>query len=340
MNQKREITLITFGVVLLFLISACGGGVDIIGGVPTTPFLGGSQGLEIDFLAGSPPKEVTDTGFPFKAIVTLKNIGEFDLTATQVEVDLIGFLSTDFGVAQTDAQTKLEDRNPDEELTSRKRDSEGNIIEPIESFVEFPGSGTDNFDFGSSIVGNTIFIFRADVCYTYQTKVVSEICVLENMVDVADDAICDPSESKSVFSSGSPIGVTSFRQNVAGTDRIQFSFDLAHSGSGNVFEPSTPVDCPKDITQRRTKEDQVKVTVDTGLTPGTLNCVGLSDIIVSPTTATQEGVVRLINGKRTITCTQTLDDPRTDFKRNVDITIDFNYFDSTDQEVLVKHLIS
>jgi len=335
MSKKRRVTLIAFGVVLLFLISACGGTGDVIGGAPTTPFLGGSQGLEIEFLGGNPPEEVTDTGFPFKAIVTLKNNGEFDLRLDQVEVDLIGFLSTDFGVTQADALTKLQDRNPDSELTSRKRDSEGNIIEPVESFVEFPGTGADDFNFGSSIAGNTVFIFRADVCYVYQTKGVSELCVLENLVDVADDAICDPSESKSVFSSGSPLGVTSFRQNVAGTDRIQFSFDVVHSGSGGVFDPDTPVNCPKDITQRRNNEDKVKVTVNTGI--DNLNCIGLDSC---GSGSVQCGNIRLVNGKRTITCTQTLGASRTDFRRNVDITVDFNYLDSTDQEVLVKHLIS
>lgn len=342
MKQKRDVTLITFGVVLLFLISACDGGGDIIGGAPTTPFLGGSQGLTIDFLEGSPPDEVTDGGtFPFQALINLKNEGEHDLAANKVQVDLIGFLPSDFGV--TDPAV-LEDRIPDGALTARKRDSEGNIIEPVESFVTFPTT-TTNFNFGGSVVGNTVFIFRTDVCYLYQTDAVAEICVLENLVDVADDAICDPSSSKSAFSSGSPLGVTSFRQNVAGTDRIQFSFDIVHSGSGNIFEPtdfsdSAVDDCPKNPTQRRTKEDNIKVTVDTGLVAATnpLNCVGLVDT-PSVTTASQTGTVRLVNGRRTVTCTQTLASDRTDFKRNVDITLDFNYLDSTDQEVLVKHLI-
>ncbi|MCH8067174.1 MAG: hypothetical protein IIC69_01170 [Nanoarchaeota archaeon] len=336
MKQKRDITLIAFGVVLLFLISACEGGGDVIGGAPTTPFLEGSQGLVIAFLEGSPPEEVTDGDtFPFQVIVTLKNEGEHKFGAlSDIKIDLIGFAPSDFRSDPTDfTDADLQDISPTEIPTPRERDSEGNIIEGIETFIEFPKTGV-NFNFKDSLAGNTVFIFRADVCYKYNTTAVSEICVLENLVDVSDDSICDPSETKRVFSSGSPVGVTAFRQNVAGTDKIQFSFDIMHSGSGDVFDPATAANCPKDPSTRRANEDDVRVEVDTGLTT-TLNCGGLIAVGTK-----QIGTVKLVNGKRTITCTQDLADPRTDFIKSVDITVDFNYLDNVDKEILVKHLIS
>jgi len=343
MNQKRRVIYIPFGVVLLFLISACDGGGDVIGGTPTTPFLGGSQGLEISFLEGSPPAEVTDGNtFDFQALVKLKNNGEHEFgdasgtpaVVEDIKVSLIGFAPTDFKSGDNDfTPADLINKNPTDKPTARKRDSEGNIIEPTEIFVEFPKTN-ENFKFKESLVGNTIFIFRADVCYLYQTKVVSEICVLTNQIDVTDNAICNPSGSKAVFSSGSPIGVTGFRQSVIGTDKIQLSFDIVHQGSGDVFDPTTVADCPKDPTNRRNKVDEIRVTVKTGLAANKLKCVGLTD------TATQSSeVIKLVNGKRTITCTQELDTGRNDFKKTVDITIDFNYLDSTDKEILVKHLI-
>jgi len=331
MNQKRRVVFIPMGIVLLFLIAACdGGGGDAIGGAPTTPFLGGSQGLVIEFLEGSPPDEVTDGNtFPFQAVVSLRNEGEFDLITSDVKVSLIGFLPSDFGANPTDLVNQPPEQNP----TSRKRDSEGNIIEPVETFRTFP-SPLVFFNFASTLAGNTAFIFRADVCYKYQTDVVSEICVLENLINVADDAICDPSESKSVFSSGSPVKVTSFRQSVAGKDRIQFSFDIDHSGSGNVFDLSTFADCPKDSTQRRLKEDFVNVVVNTGL--GIPQC----GLLINCGGNTACGNVKLVNGKRTITCTQNLAASRTDFIKNIDITLKFNYLDNVDKEVLVKHIVS
>jgi hypothetical protein len=210
----------------LLFIAGCKGGGDTPGGAPTTPFLGGSQGLVMGFLEGSPPDEVTDGNrFPFNVIVKLKNLGEydFDLKKEQVKVSLAGFLPDDF---KSDVPTDpnyfvrgdLIDRHPEEYPSPKQRDSEGNIIEAIETIVTFP---TENkyFRYKEEVAGNTNFVFMATVCYKYQTKAVSEICILKDMIDVADDAICDPSESKAVFSSGSPIGVTSFRQNVVGKDK-------------------------------------------------------------------------------------------------------------------------
>ena len=49
--------------------------------------------------------------------------------------------------------------------------------------------------------------------------------------------------------------------------------------------------------------------------------------------------ITLVNDRRTVTCTQELDPGRNDFETNVDITVDFNYRDDDEQEVLVKHLI-
>jgi hypothetical protein len=94
--------------------------------------------------------------------------------------------------------------------------------------------------------------------------------------------------------------------------------------------------CPDSPTARRTKEDRIKVTVNTGLTDGTLTCVGLPTAGSTP--AIKTGSVKLVNGKRTITCKQDLSGNNIDFKRNVDITLDFNYQDSKSINVLVKHL--
>jgi len=353
MIQKRRVIYIAYGVVLLFLIAACNGGGDVIGGAPTTPFLGGSQGLEISFLEGTPPAEVTDGDtFDFQALVSLKNNGEHEFAdpsgtpavVGDIKVSLIGFSPNDFrsSAAPGDAgdfdPSDLTDVNPADTPTAKKRDSEGNIIEPTEIFIEFPKTGK-NFKFKSTLAGNTVFIFRADVCYKYQTIAVSEMCVLANQIDVADNAICDPSGSKATFSSGSPVQISGFRQNVVGKDKIQLVFEIVHQGGGNVFDPTVAADCPKDPTNRRNKEKEVRVDVQTGIgTTAQLKCVGLttaasgSDIVAS-------GIVKLINGRRTVTCTQELDDGRTDFKRNVDINVTFNYLDSTDKEVLVKHLI-
>ena len=333
--QKKHITLIVFGVILSLFIAGCGGG-EVTGGDSTTPFLEGTQGLEIGFLQGSPPKEISDITFPFDVVVSLKNQGEHDVVTADVRVDLMGILPSDFGTENV----KLTNVHPDADLTSRKKDSEGNVIDAVEAYATFPKEGTKLQLQSNIISGNVNFVFRADVCYTYKTKATSQICVLKNLVSVADDAICSPTESKSIFSSGSPIEITSFRQSVVGEDKIQFSFDIVHSGFGNIFEPKTPTDtvgCPKDSSTRRSEEDKVKITIKTGIATDALKCSGIGSVTTG-TLADKE--IKLVNGKRTMTCTQDLpaSSDRNDYEKSVDIIVDFNYLDKIDQTVLAKHI--
>ena len=327
MKQKRDVRFIVLGAVILLFIAGCEGddGGTTTGGVPRDPFLGGTDGLEIEFEEGAPPEEVTDGGeYPFQAVVRLKNVGEYGIKEKNAKVNLIGFSPTDFDSEFSKLKVVVADA-----LTARQRDSEGNIIEPVEVFVTFPTTG--EFNFKNPIAGNTPFIFRADVCYKYQTKVVSEICILKN---VGDDAICEPSAPKRVFSSGSPLQVTSFRQIPGGKDKVRFSFDIVHSGSGDIFDGANPALCQK---ANRVAKEIVDVTVDTGIgVNGSLVCIGLDEW---QRAGVDRGSVKLIDGRRTITCTQNVSSIQNDLKKVVDITLDFNYLDNVDQEVLVKHLI-
>ncbi|MBN4049101.1 hypothetical protein JYT91_00620 [archaeon AH-315-M20] len=327
----KQFTTIIISVITLLILAGCkgGGGGEATGSAPKTPFLGGTNGLDIELLQESPPEEVTDGGtFPFQAVVILKNEGEFDLKRGDVKVDLIGILPEDFGVSSDD----LRDKRPEDDLSPKIRDAEGSIQDPIVTEVTFPDVDSF-FNFERSVTGNTIFIFRADVCYKYQTKALSRICVLRDLINVDNDDVCDPSESKKVFSSSSPVRISSFKQTVTGKDKISFSFDVVHSGSGEVFKEgdatSLPADCPKDSRARREKENKVLINVDTGLP--NVRCIGLSD--------GKSGFITLVNNKRTVTCHQELDPGRNDFETNVDITLDFNYRDDVEREVLVKHLI-
>jgi len=350
MRQKKQVMLIALGIVLIFLISACGSGGEVIS--RDSPYIGGSDGIKIDFLKDAPPNEITDGNvdgrkiFPFSVVMSVVNEGEFPIERVeQIRVDLKGFLPEDFGVRKQDITNQMPEGVP----TPRVKDSEGNIIEPVETFVTIPSSGELGL---TRISANTEFLFRADVCYEYGTNVVSKICILENMISPPDDALCDPRGEKKVFSSSSPVKVTSFRQTVAGVDKIQFSFDIVHTGNGKVFRVVPPLTgstgiptqgCPSGLADRRTQENEVLVTVKTGLgTPGnvlgqnpSLECVGPFTNAEGAST----GFVKIVNNKRTITCTQQISNS-IDLERNVEIELRFNYLDSVDKRILAKHLIS
>jgi len=320
MDKKIVFALITIS---LFLIGGCTGG---DGGTVTTPFLGGTTGLFIDFIEGNPPEEIYDGGsFGFDVLVSLRNDGETEIDQDDVKVSLFGIRPEDFD----SSNDELIDQYPEEDLIGRSRDSEGNIIEGIPIYVKFPQGEEEHLNYHEKLVGDRKeFTVRANVCYKYQTKAMAQYCVLRNLIDVRNDAICDPSESKTIYSSGAPVQLSNFRQGVAGQDKIRFTFDVLHRGNGYVFEYGEgggDVNCHYgDPGARRRKEDRVYVKVEPGM--GSIECSGLQG---------QSGFVRLVNGKATVICTLDLSPDRSDFEKELEVTLDYIYEDDRDVNFVV-----
>jgi len=338
MNKRYGIIVLLSALVLV--LSACNQSGAATGGAPRTPFIGGTSGILIDFERDSPPPEVTDDeSFGFTAIVRLKNDGEFKVPKDNIKVNLVGFDPADFGQTFDD----IRDAEPDDDLESKKRDAEGNIVDGTTTFVEFPKSGSDFVP--TKFPGNTPFTFRAQVCYNYETQAVTKLCILRDMINIRDDSICTPSgvgtSSRVVYSSSGPLQVANFRQTVVGKDRISFSFDVVLNGNVDIFwsqderTPSSGFDsaCPRAARQRREVESQVGIEItEIPVDPifSNLKCGGLDGDNI--------GVVKMINGKRTIVCTVDLVQDRLDLEKNVGVRLQYNVLDNDEVEVLVKHL--
>ena len=325
--KHSRIFFASLSIMVLFL-AACGSGSNA-GGASRNPFLGGNKGLSLEFERGSPPDEIYDRGTtPFNAIVKMKNEGEFDIRKDQVKVALLGILPQDFAATPDELNDKL----PADDLTSTKKNAEGDRVEGTTTFVTFP-SDAEAFNFPGVLNGNQEYKLRADVCYFYQTKAVTTLCVLRDLITTDEDALCDPSTTKTVHVSGGPIGVGNLRQDVVGKDKIGFTFDITETGQGFVFKAGAAdapdAHCPKDASERRAKEDRVLVTVNTGL-PG-IRCSGLD--------GGSTGHITMVNGKRTVTCTQDVDAGRNDFEKPIEIALEYNYNDMVEKALLVKHLI-
>lgn len=319
-------TLLVMFVIGLFFIAGCEGGGTSEGG-GGAPFLGGTTAVSIEFVEGSPPDEVTDgSTFDFDVLVSLRNDGEFDIDKEDIKVSLFGIRAEDFG----SYNEQLTNQIPEDDLIGRDRDTEGNILEGAPVYVEFPGEEGDSLNYVGKLVGDRKeFTFRADVCYLYQTTGMAQFCVLRDLINVRDDSLCDPSESKNVYSSGAPVQLSNFKQSVIGKDKIGFSFDIVHRGNGDVFKyENKAADCPSDSSERRRSMNKVMVTVDPGM--GSISCSGLEG---------GSDFVTLVNGKRSISCTLGLDADRSDYEKELRITLDYNYEDDKDTRVLVKHLL-
>ena len=329
-------------VILVLLISSCKKSGASTGTAPRTPFIGGTAGVTITFEKDSPPPEVTDdSSFAFNAIISLKNDGEFKVNKNDMRVNLVGFDPADFGRDFSD----LRDVQPQDDLLAKRRDSEGTILDGTTTYATFPRSG-DSF-VPKKFSGNTEFTFRSDVCYAYRTEANTKLCILRDMINVRDNSICRPSgtgtSGRVIYSSSAPVQVTNFRQSVIGKDKMSFTFDIVLSGNVDIFwskdkrTPSSGFDvaCPRDPRTRREIENNVGVEItEIAGDPiiSNLKCGGLDSDSV--------GTVRLVNGKRTITCTADLIQDRVDLEKTLGVHLLYNVLDNKETKVLIKHLAS
>jgi hypothetical protein len=166
------------------------------------------------------------------------------------------------------------------------------------------------------------------------------------MINIRDDSICRPSgvgtTGRVIYSSSAPVQVTNFRQSVIGKDRISFSFDIVLTGNVDIFwdrlsaiTPASGFDaaCPRDARVRRERESNVQVEItEIPVDPVVQNiqCGGLDGGTI--------GVVKLVNNRRTITCTADLVQDRLDLEKTMGIILKYNVLDNRETKVLVKHL--
>lgn len=342
--MNKRYCVIALLVCLILLVSACKRSGVSTGSAPRTPFIGGTAGLTINFEKDSPPPEVTDDeSFSFNAIVKLKNDGEAKIDRNDIRLKLVGFDPSDFG----SDFLLVKEVKPDDTLEPKKRDAEGNIVDGTTTFATFPEGGAGANFVPKKFSGNTEFTFRADVCYNYKTEANAKLCILKDMLNIRDDSICRPTavgtSGRTIFSSSAPVQVTNFRQSVIGKDKISFSFDIVLSGNIDIFEskdrktPSSGFDvaCPREARARREVENSVFVEIREIVT---------DPIIINPKCGGLDGgttgVVRLVSGRRTITCTADLVQDRLDLEKVMGINLQYNVLDNKETRVLVKHLES
>ncbi|MBS3128316.1 hypothetical protein J4410_04180 [Candidatus Woesearchaeota archaeon] len=310
---------------LVIFLAACGSSDDGKQVSRQNPFLGGTNGVMIEYVQNSPPSEVYDGGdSPFNIVLKLKNRGEYFIPKDKVYVELAGFAPEAFGL--TPAAMRV---SPQEDLIATTVDSEGTKIEGNEVYIEFENLNHEDPITGATFTYPTI---RADVCYQYGTVAQSILCSREDLVQPQGEGVCSLSEDKVVFNSAAPVQITRLRQNPMAKDKIGFQFDVQHLGidaQGKVFELGTA--CEETF---RTYEDKVMVRVTTDR-PG-LYCSGLIETGTTTSTGTIEGAVNLYGGKKMVQCTQVIQNPG-DFEFPVTIELEYDYQNTVKTSLVVKH---
>ena len=297
--------------VLLLLVIGCKG--QAVAPGVGVPFIGGTDGLSIEYIPDSPPPEVFDEGdFPFDVVVKVQNQGEYLVASNDAVVKVSGILPSEFS---TSASALTE--NPGEDLLPKRKDSDGNIIPSNPVFVEFTG-----LNHVTPIVGAAqTFPIRAEICYAYGTLANTLLCSRENILVPEKNGICDVDAQKTVYNSGAPVQITSLRESPRAANKIGFTFKVAHVGDGKLFERGSV--CVDD----RTLKDRVYVEVSSGL-PG-LSCTGLGG------GGDASGSATLFGGEKIITCTQNIPSPA-DFEFPIVIEVTYDYEEGVQTSIIVK----
>lgn len=279
------------------------------------PFIGGTEGITMEYLQDAPPAEVFDGGdFPFDIVVKLQNKGEWLIPAANAVITISGILPAEFQKTEASMQ-----QNPTEDLLAMRKDAEGNIIKSNPVFVEFTG-----FNHATSIAGATqTFPLRATACYAYGTLGNALLCSRKNILAPAANGVCLIDEDKQVFNSGAPVQVTSLREDPRAPNKIGFTFKVQYQGEGKIYERGSV--CLDD----RAVKDKVFVDVKTGL-PG-LRCTGLTQ------GGEASGFITLFGGEKIITCTQQIPS-QSDFKFPVVIELTYDFEEDIQTDITVKSI--
>ena len=280
-------------------------------------FIGGTSGLDISFLSNLPPSEVFDTDNPFSISVKVENKGEYNIEREEdIDISISGIRPEDFGVSSSELSA-----NSPEPLEGVRIDAEGNVVSGDYETVDFP-----EMKYASTVSGTLTFPIRANVCYEYGTNAQGQLCIRKDLRGVTGEAsVCDPNREVPAENSGAPVQILNIRQNVAGSNKIDFFFTIRKVGAvaDTLYKKGT--NCDTALANR----DIVYVDVqDTGL--GTLTCSGLKD-----GTATS-GYVTLFNNEREVRCSQTITSPE-DIITPLKVSLTYGYKQFVDTQLKVKH---
>ena len=303
-----------YAMVVMFLLLLVGCAQEEIGISKTTPFVGGTNSLDLNFVAGEPPEEALDQDqLPFVVTVSVENEGEWEVAMGDVTIGLRGFRPADFNNPPIL-------KNPEEDLLRTYIDTDGNIIPGTFTHVTFEG-----FSYTGALNANNNFPIVADICYKYGTHAQLDLWYLEDLTEDVrkENIVCKVSGPKTSYSSSAPVSVENVKEELAGTNKIAFTFDIVHRGSGLLSKLDT--DCNE--LDQHTSKNTVWVEVDSGLEG--LSCSGLSE--------GTSGFVTLHSGKRNVRCSQeVLGDG--DYVKKAFITLEYDYKEITKTNILIKHV--
>lgn len=302
----------------LLLLAACG--TDNTNALGTTPFIGGTQGIKMEFVDNFPPPRVSDGGEEqFDMIIRLTNKGESDVAPEDVKVRLSGFSPHLFDVTASDLA-----KNSPELIERNIKNPDGSTIQSLPVEVEF-----GPFRYLQRVQGTQTFPVRAQICYTYNTFVASTVCVKEDFRNDNQGDICRVASARTAFNSAAPIQVTEIRQSAARQDTTRLVFTVTNRDQGDVYRRDSQCESEGRL------EDRVYVKL-TGLSADQGEVVNCRSLRTDAGSGGSEGYVILNNeGRAEVSCDVSFNE-RTPRIQPFGLELSYKYSENIQRNIVVE----
>lgn len=298
--------LLFLALILIIIISGCQPTND---GTKTGTFIGGAEGVSIEFLNLAPPGEFSqDDNVRLKVLLT--NKGETKVQTGNAKVRIFGITVENFGLT----------------------DDYKSTLGPLEGEGEFTAEGGEQeIDFGQirytpDIINQETFTLRARLCYPYQTIAKTDVCVQSLITQESEGEVCSLDDEKIVEGSvsGAPVQVTSITEQTRGNDQVRFDIKIENQGLGEVFSIEDKCEDLDDDFIRFDSKEKIKVKIRS---PVDVKCGFRTG------EPSSEGVITLDEGGvATLSCWKDVEEPVVD---KLDIQLDYLYRDQVTKDIKI-----
>lgn len=301
--------------VLLVLLTGCGT-------QPTgeegskSGFIGGTSGLVMNWIIPEEGYVLYDQGNnEVPVYLKVENLGEYDIPPNSAVVTLSGISYRDVGIQDSDLRKVID------LVLSGKHKVDNQVVSGDSYEVSFgplkwvPPINTD--------LNMPIY---ADICYPYETKAETVVCIAENPTDTR---VCNPNGARPVYSSGAPVQISSVRQEFLGQNRYSLVIEIKHVGNGEIYESGK--DCDSKLFSSK---GVVRVTVGDPVNWGwdsvNIECNGVP--------AGQSFTTRIISGGLvSVRCNiEVADSAAGDYVKVLPIKVEYDYSDTISTQLELR----
>lgn len=283
------------------------------------PFVGGTNGLEIGFVDSEPPERVFDNNEEdFDISIKVENVGEFDIPSGKIISTLSGIDPDSFSIP-----------NPHMTLNTAlngKEEFNGNIIEGDVDEIVYTNA-IYKHDLAADFETNV----RADICYLYQTRATTSVCLKNEATDKDLDDPCQiDNENIVIHNSGAPLQISNVGTRSSGTNKVQLTFEIINEASGVVYTPDTFSNKCVVGDREEDMENRLKVTVITGSRRHAVECSILG--------GKSQGETELNENIRPVRCDiSTNNAPENAIEEPVNIILDYFYRNAIQTSLIIEN---